>query len=131
MDGRYRHYANGKPGLIESKEVPMDNFINSTCVCLDKFYVGKFHLNSAMSYSHHLPTEGWHTRRRLLYTESGTWTLDAWISDVWTLDSWTLDAWTLDVVKSANFRPGPFHGIREIGRISGKSQFPFFVDKTA
>ena len=96
MDGRYRHYANGKPGLIESKEVPMDNFINSACVCLDKFYVGKFHLNSAMSYSHHLQKDG--TPDADSCTQSlalGLWTLGFRTSGLWILGLWTLGPWML------------------------------------
>ena len=45
-----RHCANGKLGLIENKEMPMDICIKSACFSSDNFYVWKFYLNSVMCH---------------------------------------------------------------------------------
>ena len=94
----------------------MDIFINSAYVCLDKFYVGKFHLNSAMCYSHHLPTEGWHTRRRV-------WHLDFGRLDFGRLDYGFLEFGRLDPGCSKKHR----HSTRSIPRNSGNWQNPWKI----
>ena len=65
---QYRYYSNGKPGLAENKEIPMNICIKYACVCSDKFYVGKFHLNNIMCHCHHLSTKSW-------YWKLGLWTI--------------------------------------------------------
>ena len=89
-----RHYANGKSGLVENKEMSMD-IMYQICTFVARNFMLE---NLIWTASCTIIFITWHTAKALdcdSDAKSNFWTLDDWKLGLWTLRLWTLECFRL------------------------------------